>query len=81
MMTLINELQLLLTILNSALIYASLRKSTGIWICTNQKPWITKQIQEIIDHKQDAHKSGNWKLYNELKALERHEIRQGKLLS
>ena len=39
----------------------------SIRMCTNQKPWITKQIQEMIDHKQDAHKSGNRKLYNKLK--------------
>mgnify|MGYP001796639648 CR=1 FL=1 len=40
----------------------------------NQKPWITKYIDGLIDQKQDAHQSGNKKLYHRLKKLVTKEI-------
>ena len=45
----------------------------------NQKPWITKYIDGLIDQKQDAHQSGNKKLYHKLKKLVTKEITKSKV--
>ena len=44
----------------------------------NQKPWINKHIDDLIDQKQDAHQKGNKKLYHKLKKLVSKEIKKSK---
>ena len=45
----------------------------------NQKPWITKHIDSLIKQKQEAHQSGNRKLYHKLKKLVSKEITKSKV--
>ena len=44
----------------------------------NQKPWIKKHIDDLIDQKQDAHQKGKRKLYHKLKKLVSKEIKKSK---
>ena len=44
----------------------------------NSKPWITKDIANLIDQKQDAHETGNKKLYHKLKRLITREMKKSK---
>ena len=60
------------------LISAPISPSKTVIKKPNTKPWVTKQISEMIEQKQEAHKNGNRKLYHKMKRLISTEMKKSK---